>query len=93
MNAMERGDVPELVPSSASAEMLDGSRGDDEEAPIRVSQWTLYSYGAGHIFNDLAAACWFTYLLIYITKIGLGPRFVYTPVLKNPVSILEIYPI
>ncbi len=84
---MERGDVPEVAPGSVSAVTSNGSRGDDEEAPARVSQWTLYSYGAGHIFNDLAAACWFTYLLIYITKIGLGPRSDSFPRTAHPVSI------
>eukprot|EP00850_Spirogloea_muscicola_P005327 SM000024S07789 [mRNA] locus=s24:576091:586404:+ [translate_table: standard] len=31
-------------------------------------------YGAGHMLNDITAACWFTYLLIFLTDIGLAPR-------------------
>lgn len=31
-------------------------------------------YGTGHMLNDLTAACWFTYLLISLTDIGLSPR-------------------
>lgn len=33
-------------------------------------------YGTGHMLNDLTAACWFTYLLIFLTDIGLSPRYV-----------------
>lgn len=27
------------------------------------------AYGVGHIFNDLCANCWFSYLLIFMTKV------------------------
>lgn len=29
-------------------------------------------YGVGHMLNDLTSACWFTYLLIFLTDIGLS---------------------
>eukprot|EP00850_Spirogloea_muscicola_P002306 SM000008S22395 [mRNA] locus=s8:1404652:1408343:- [translate_table: standard] len=41
-------------------------------APFPRSRVVLY--GAGHMLNDLTAACWFTYLLIFLTDIGLAPR-------------------
>lgn len=33
----------------------------------------IFYYGIGHMLNDLTAACWFTYLLIFLTDIGLSP--------------------
>lgn len=32
------------------------------------------SYGVGHMLNDITSACWFTYLLLFLTNIGLSPR-------------------
>ena len=32
---------------------------------------TALSYSAGHVFNDLSAACWYTYLLVFLTKVCL----------------------
>lgn len=32
-------------------------------------------YGAGHMLNDITSACWFTYLLLFLTQIGLSPRY------------------
>lgn len=29
-----------------------------------------FSYGVGHILNDLCANCWFSYVLIYMTKVA-----------------------
>lgn len=40
-----------------------------------LSRKTIYSYGVGHMLNDLTAACWFTYLLVYLTDIGLNPGY------------------
>ncbi|PKU86643.1 major facilitator superfamily domain-containing protein 12 [Dendrobium catenatum] len=31
-------------------------------------------YGAGHMLNDITSACWFTYLLLFLTDLGLSPR-------------------
>lgn len=33
----------------------------------------VFFYGIGHMLNDLTSACWFTYLLIFLTDIGLSP--------------------
>ena len=38
-----------------------------------LGRGTILSYGIGHILNDLTAACWFTYLLIFLTDVGLTP--------------------
>ena len=34
-----------------------------------LSKFTIGIYGTGHVFNDLAAACWFNYLLYYLTEV------------------------
>jgi Na+/melibiose symporter-like transporter len=35
---------------------------------------TVFSYSLGHVLNDLTAACWFSYLLLYLEKAqGLSP--------------------
>jgi Na+/melibiose symporter-like transporter/glutathione synthase/RimK-type ligase-like ATP-grasp enzyme len=39
-------------------------------AQMSMSRRTALSYGVGHVFNDLSAACWYTYLLVYLTKVA-----------------------
>lgn len=39
-----------------------------------LSRGRIVAYGSGHMLNDIAAACWFTYLLIYCTDVGLSPQ-------------------
>lgn len=39
-----------------------------------MSRRAVLCYGTGHMLNDLTAACWFTYLLIFLTDIGLSPQ-------------------
>lgn len=34
-----------------------------------LTQRQVYAYGIGHFFNDVAAAAWFNYLLIYLTLV------------------------
>ena len=34
-----------------------------------VFRRTALSYSVGHVFNDLSAACWYTYLLVFLTKV------------------------
>jgi hypothetical protein len=36
-----------------------------------VFRRTALSYSVGHVFNDLSAACWYTYLLVFLTKVCL----------------------
>ncbi|KAI3977906.1 hypothetical protein MKX01_036746 [Papaver californicum] len=50
---------------------------DDES----ISSWikplgrlSVLYYGVGHMLNDITSACWFTYLLMFLTDIGLSPR-------------------
>jgi len=41
-----------------------------EEPLGRVS---ILSYGSGHMLNDITSSCWFTYLLVFLTDVGLSP--------------------
>lgn len=47
---------------------------DDEESFNKpVGRWDVFVYGVGHMLNDITSACWFTYLLVFLTDIGLSP--------------------
>lgn len=48
--------------------------GDDDSYSKSVGRWSVFYYGAGHMLNDITSACWFTYLLLFLTDIGLSPR-------------------
>lgn len=48
--------------------------GEAQSAEQHLGRWSIFSYGAGHMLNDITAACWFTYLLLFLTEIGLQPR-------------------
>ncbi|XP_072987381.1 uncharacterized protein [Typha latifolia] len=39
-----------------------------------LGRLSILSYGSGHMLNDITSACWFTYLLLFLTDIGLSPR-------------------
>ncbi|TGZ49995.1 putative MFS-type transporter [Temnothorax longispinosus] len=48
---------------------------DNEQRPLvdvgRIATSTKFAYALGHIFNDLAAAMWFSYTLIYLQRVAL----------------------
>lgn len=35
-----------------------------------MSNLQIYAYGVGHFLNDILAACWFNYLLLYLTLVN-----------------------
>lgn len=49
---------------------------DDESCTKPIGRCSVFYYGVGHMLNDITSACWFTYLLVFLTDIGLSPRFV-----------------
>lgn len=52
--------------------MINGT--EDEESFSRpLGRWDVFVYGVGHMLNDITSACWFTYLLVFLTDIGLSP--------------------
>jgi hypothetical protein len=42
----------------------------DDDTCVCVVERQRYSYGVGHMFNDLSATCWFSYLLVYLHKVA-----------------------
>lgn len=52
--------------------------GDEEElSSIKpIGRGSVFYYGVGHMLNDISSACWFTYLLVFLTDIGLSPRYI-----------------
>ncbi|KAL2632406.1 hypothetical protein R1flu_017092 [Riccia fluitans] len=53
---------------------------------VRLPRRAIFSYGTGHMLNDLTAACWFTYLLIFLTDIGLTAQQAATVMLSGQVA-------
>ncbi|KAF8025409.1 hypothetical protein BT93_F2289 [Corymbia citriodora subsp. variegata] len=53
---------------------MDSTMGDDDSYSKSVGRWSVFFYGSGHMLNDITSACWFTYLLLFLTDIGLSPR-------------------
>jgi len=48
---------------------------DNEQTPLvdhgRIATSTKLAYALGHVFNDLTAATWFSYTLIYLQRVAL----------------------
>lgn len=52
-----------------------GNDGEDDDSLAKpLGRCPVLYYGVGHMLNDITAACWFTYLLLFLTEIGLSPR-------------------
>ncbi|VFQ75879.1 unnamed protein product [Cuscuta campestris] len=54
--------------------MVGSSSEDDESLTKPLGRCSVVFYGVGHMLNDITSACWFTYLLVFLTDIGLSPR-------------------
>ncbi|XP_068642541.1 uncharacterized protein [Aristolochia californica] len=66
----EIGDVAEVERSSAKP----------------LGRCSVFFYGVGHMLNDITSACWFTYLLLFLTEIGLTPRDAATVMLSGQIA-------
>ncbi|CAA0808321.1 Major facilitator superfamily protein [Striga hermonthica] len=62
-----------LVLSGKNPGMAGGPT-DDESGTRPLGRCSVFYYGVGHMLNDVTSACWFTYLLVFLTDIGLPPR-------------------
>lgn len=49
---------------------------DDDSVTKPLGRCSVMYYGVGHMLNDITASCWFTYLLLFLTDIGLSPRYI-----------------
>ncbi|KAL4599788.1 hypothetical protein ACB092_11G152000 [Castanea dentata] len=55
--------------------MMGNSIEDDDDSFTKpLGRQSVIYYGMGHMLNDITAAYWFTYLLLFLTDIGLSPR-------------------
>ncbi|PIA53863.1 hypothetical protein AQUCO_00900448v1 [Aquilegia coerulea] len=54
--------------------VLLSATGDEESCTKPLGRSSVFYYGVGHMLNDITSACWFTYLLVFLTDIGLSPR-------------------
>ncbi|KAL2234254.1 major facilitator superfamily domain-containing protein 12-like [Sesamum indicum] len=50
-----------------------GDTSNDESCTKPLGRCSVFYYGVGHMLNDITSACWFTYLLVFLTDIGLAP--------------------
>jgi Na+/melibiose symporter-like transporter len=55
---------------------MDNESLNDAEMDEPLGRVNILSYGSGHMLNDITSSCWFTYLLVFLTDIGLSPRYV-----------------
>jgi hypothetical protein len=56
--------------------MMGNDTEDDDSFSKPVGRRSVIYYGVGHMLNDITSACWFTYLLLFLTDIGLSPRYI-----------------
>ncbi|KAK1552656.1 hypothetical protein Q3G72_020981 [Acer saccharum] len=60
---------------------------DDYNSYIKpLGRRSVIYYGMGHMLNDITAACWFTYLLVFLSDIGLSPRAAASIMLSGQIS-------
>ncbi|CAN4110438.1 unnamed protein product [Withania somnifera] len=45
---------------------------NDEAKPL--GRWSVLAYGVGHVLNDITSTYWYTYLLLYLTSIGIPAK-------------------
>lgn len=61
---------------SNETENGEAGRGTSEEVAVvqPMSWYKRLAYGVGHVQNDLCASMWFTYLIVFLTKVlGFDP--------------------
>lgn len=56
--------------------MRDNESSYDEQLDYPLGRVSILSYGSGHMLNDITSSCWFTYLLVFLTDVGLSPGYV-----------------
>ncbi|KAG8079996.1 hypothetical protein GUJ93_ZPchr0007g5425 [Zizania palustris] len=52
---------------------MDNLSTSEEQLDEPLGRVPILSYGAGHMLNDITSSCWFTYLLVFLTDVGLSP--------------------
>ncbi|KAK4738360.1 hypothetical protein R3W88_002057 [Solanum pinnatisectum] len=52
--------------------MIGSNVENEEEKPL--GRWSVLAYGVGHVLNDITSTYWNTYLLLYLTSIGMPSK-------------------
>lgn len=66
--------------------MVHGTNTDSPPDTEPLGRSSILSYGSGHMLNDITSSCWFTYLLLFLTDVGLTPRYFFFPLTVNSFS-------
>ncbi|XP_077210353.1 uncharacterized protein LOC143845835 [Tasmannia lanceolata] len=70
--------------------MIDDENGDElsteGQCTKLLGRCSVFYYAVGHMLNDITSACWFTYLLVFLTDIGLTSRDAATVMLSGQVA-------
>ncbi|KAL6856169.1 hypothetical protein ACP4OV_018971 [Aristida adscensionis] len=53
--------------------MRDSELSSETQLDEPLGRVSILSYGSGHMLNDITSSCWFTYLLVFLTDVGLSP--------------------
>ncbi|KAL6656844.1 hypothetical protein ACP70R_004624 [Stipagrostis hirtigluma subsp. patula] len=53
--------------------MMENELSSEAELDEPLGRVSIFSYGSGHMLNDITSSCWFTYLLVFLTDVGLSP--------------------
>ena len=62
--------IDEENSSSSSYQTLDDQdRESSSEPPATIPTFRKFAYGVGHIFNELCASMWFTYLVLFFHNV------------------------
>ena len=60
---------PKVYADNPNSDPVDSAVGIAPAGPPRLRWYRKLSYGVGHIFNDLCASMWFTYLILFYHKV------------------------
>ena len=52
------------------AQLLHGTPPQRGEKDEPLTESCVWAYAVGHVLNDASAACWFSYLLVYLVRLG-----------------------
>lgn len=66
--------------------MRDNESPDDAQLDKPLGRVSILSYGSGHMLNDITSSCWFTYLLVFLTDVGLSPGDAATVMLSGQLA-------
>lgn len=57
----------------------------------KIATSTKLAYALGHVFNDLAAAMWFSYTLIYLQRVALLKSVIAGALLLLGTRAIQLY--